>query len=475
MNRFVSLSLALSLFLPAARAAESPDSAKARNPALSGFILLRKSELGKPIRMDWKVQSAWVFTPGRSPEAPWGAPALKLWIGVPARIMGARSTPVSASSVKAVSARWGDPGASPFALAPDVGGVIEVETREDRFELKTVFRDGLGGLRSLDLSVQVEHQSPSLIFDPTCARMGVDVRSFQIPRIRDVFYVGVRCTRLDSGERVATLFHSSDARFQAESFFERGLYEQGGFTFPIEANLGEKFFSLTSARTRHQARFTAFSVYVEDAEARPSAWGFQLGTSGTYFSLSEVAARDLDFNAVALTLTGAVFYRLVPGLWDVSLSGHMSALVAPARRQPVGDEFARFYALNARIGRRLGAIRDWTFYLNLGFYFSSIATQPAEAESVQITGPQLFLSWQQALASGKGAFGFLKLTPIATSVSLFDLSNRELAFGLGYRWPGEGRKTHSVSLDYSALAYDNAENQITIGLKAFSLGYQLSF
>lgn len=168
-------------------------------------------------------------------------------------------------------------------------------------------------------------------------------------------------------------------------------------------------------------------------------------------SLSRPVTLDKEF---ALTVKASYSHRLFSSLrWDFGLSGFLTALPLTSSDRDVA---LRFLGLNARLGYVFpGLPETWRLSLMAGYYYNTSIASAANPENILgysgVGGPELYPTFRKTLANGRSILGYFKFAPVTSSLSILNLSSREIAVGLGYGFELGKNHPASVALDISQI------------------------
>lgn len=169
----------------------------------------------------------------------------------------------------------------------------------------------------------------------------------------------------------------------------------------------------------------------------------------TSLSYSEPNTPNGDVNLSQIGITGKLGYSfLFRPQFDVGVITYLTLLPLSTNISGIS---ARFFGFNGKVGYSHPLKNGWTLGIQTGFYFTTMFVTNDAFGFKNLMGPQLFPVVRKNLSKG-AVSGYLKFSPVAASISIQNLSNRELAFGAGYSRPLANGRVVSVNLDFANLA-----------------------
>jgi hypothetical protein len=207
-----------------------------------------------------------------------------------------------------------------------------------------------------------------------------------------------------------------------------------------------------------------------EKETTPGKWFLQPGLGFT--TSNYLSAERINYSSEALTVKGAVSYRLSPQ-WEVGGNVFYTAFFL-SKSDPATD--VRYLGLNARVGYTVPWLTDpWSLSLCAGMYQLSMSVTNDQFGFSGLTGPQLFPVIRRKLSEFDSLSGYLKLSTVSSgSLNVTDLTNREIAAGIHYsRALGKSGTRLGLTVDYSDLSVGLFGFPMT--LKTLTLGTALSF
>jgi hypothetical protein len=198
---------------------------------------------------------------------------------------------------------------------------------------------------------------------------------------------------------------------------------------------------------------------------RPNRWYFFPG-----LAISSVSTKQTEFgnyNTLALTPKLSLNYRLKPGVFDLGLS----AFSTTYQFSKTTSAKANYIGLNARLGYLLPAFdSNWFLSIYGGWYYTTMVVSNRSFGYVDISGPQIYPTVRYVMENGDAISAYLKFSPVSEKLSLMNISNREIAGGLGYIWILENGQSFSLNLDVSNIILSRESK--TVENDSVSIGVQ---
>ena len=236
------------------------------------------------------------------------------------------------------------------------------------------------------------------------------------------------------------------ARIQADGSFEMTIYPESAHTSITLKAIGP----LGEIETT-EATFVIHNWnQLERAwhEPPPKAFGFTPSLGITSVSYSQTESDDYS----GILLTGKLAYgkSFDRSPWSLSANAFASLLPLQSNQSEVR---VRFVGLNARIGYVLPfPSRVWKASLMAGAYFSTMFVSESVFGYKNVSGPQLYPTLQRYFNNGDIGSAYLKYSPISNAFGFLNLSNRELAAGIGWLHSFGPRKL-LLNLDLAHLRF----------------------
>ncbi|MEN9723832.1 MAG: hypothetical protein RJB38_1818 [Pseudomonadota bacterium] len=211
-------------------------------------------------------------------------------------------------------------------------------------------------------------------------------------------------------------------------------------------------------------------------------FGASLGISHfTYDETPPAGGASTKFSQLGATLKGFYSYRLSntvdlgANLFFTPLGFASQLSGSAATAFGVQHATVRSLGANVRVGYAFPQVSPpWRISVMTGAYFITMFVSPGVFGFQNLMGPQMFPNIRYQLKSGDSVGGYFKFSPISTSFSVAQLSNREIAAGLSYR-KKLGSSTSRRSIDFSAdlsqlkIVIDGAP--ISTRSTSFGVGY----
>jgi len=187
----------------------------------------------------------------------------------------------------------------------------------------------------------------------------------------------------------------------------------------------------------------------------------------SFSSIQSTQTERPDYSTFALTGKISLNYRLVPRKWDLGMNIFGTVL----QFTKSSSLSARYLGANARVGYFFPQITSDLFIsLYAGYYFTTTYVTNNQFGYKNLGGPQLYPSIRKVLSNGNVLSGYFKFSPVASSLSLLTLSNREIAGGLSYIIMLPEDHSVGISFDYSTISLTVEES--TTKTNALSLVVQ---
>jgi hypothetical protein len=244
----------------------------------------------------------------------------------------------------------------------------------------------------------------------------------------------------------------TEVEIEEKSYRIRGSFEQGGWQLivdkkiPVEIDEKSRFeilhpkdspggleFELTAISPSGKVQSNLVQIKVKTLLANPSGettgdFNFRAGLSLTSIDYSQSDSQNLY--QLGPTLKGSARYVLVPDEWDLGASAYVSLF--PITSSLAGSRLY-FYGLNVRGGYRLPIPEypEWVVTLAGGLYTLSTIGR-ADFGYSGVFGPQIYPYAKYTFSSGEKLGGYLKFSPVATSVAALRFDSNEFAFGFDF-------------------------------------------
>jgi hypothetical protein len=188
---------------------------------------------------------------------------------------------------------------------------------------------------------------------------------------------------------------------------------------------------------------------------------------------SSISVNQVDADPYSTsTLTGkiSINYRLVPQVWDFGFSAFGTLL----QLSKSSDVTCKFLGINTRFGYMIPNIStEWFLSLYAGWYYTSTFVSDNSFGYKNLSGPQIYPSIKRVLGTGDVLAFYFKYSPIASSLSLLQLSNREIASGISYTRLLPHDRSIGASFDISGTSI--TLDELTNRTNTWSLGLQYGF
>lgn len=255
------------------------------------------------------------------------------------------------------------------------------------------------------------------------------------------------------------------------------------FTIPLAGTVTRtQFVCLSSSgESTHQnlvVRFPTLKRFLASQPSlKPRRLSGQLGMGLSWIDFFDFTSGiKSTYQSLSTTLTGGLNYWAAYPKWMASLSGYLTMF--PVTRTSSEDSSeVRFLGLNARFGYNIQKIREpWGLTLSGGFYYVTTFVNTQSFGFQNIGGPQLYPFLRYIKKSGDIVSSYLKISPVASRLSLLTLSSREMALGIHYTL---SRQALRLGLDLSELTLKivgrNINENYEMITRTASLGVSKSF
>ena len=167
--------------------------------------------------------------------------------------------------------------------------------------------------------------------------------------------------------------------------------------------------------------------------------------------VSSITAKETaipNYSTIALTAKMSINYLLIPRKVDLRVSFFLTALQLTKNEEIT----ARYLGVNARVGYILPFVElPWAVSLYGGWYYTTTFVQANAFGYKNLSGPQIYPSVVRAFPNGDALAWYFKFSPVAGSLKLLSMSDREIASGLAYIHPLKNGHVLSGSFDYSDI------------------------
>ncbi len=186
-----------------------------------------------------------------------------------------------------------------------------------------------------------------------------------------------------------------------------------------------------------------------------------------YSSISYTQSGITDYSMSAVTAKVSINYTLVPKVWDFGFSTYYTAM----QLSKSTAEKMNFLGINLRFGYLIPNIStEWFLSIYGGWYYTTTFVTSNSFGYFNLSGPQLYPSIRKVLGNGDIIGAYFKYSPIASSLSLLSLSNRELGGGISYVRLLPNDHSIGATLDISNifLTFENIitkTNSLTFGIQ----------
>jgi len=202
------------------------------------------------------------------------------------------------------------------------------------------------------------------------------------------------------------------------------------------------------------------------AETRVKKTFISVGVGTTRYVYNQTTLPE--FSSWLLTAKANYNYHLYPTNWDVSLSGFFS--LVPLDQSLI---VARTLGLNLRIGYTLESVKaPWRLTLLTGAYYTTMFVTNDLFGFKNLSGPQFYPVLRRKLSSKDELYAYAKFAPVSASFIGTDLTNREVAGGLG--WVHSEDKLLPITLSVDASSLHMALPRVAIDATSLSLSLAVS-
>jgi hypothetical protein len=168
----------------------------------------------------------------------------------------------------------------------------------------------------------------------------------------------------------------------------------------------------------------------------------------------------VDISEFALTLKASYRYVLLPR-WSLDAGGYLTVLA---------NGPARFFGANLRVAYLLPWVeKPWDVSIMVGPYYLSMPVRTFGFS--HLMGPQIFVVLGKGLDDTRRTSTYFKFSPVGSGFSLQNLSDRELAAGLGYSFHWTAGHPGVIGFDVSNLFVHVGDIPITVRTFSLSAGY----
>ncbi|HAR42908.1 MAG TPA: hypothetical protein DCS07_09815 [Bdellovibrionales bacterium] len=220
-----------------------------------------------------------------------------------------------------------------------------------------------------------------------------------------------------------------------------------------------------------QISFSSYSKYMKAARPPTShrpAKRYVLAPSIGLSFIQYSETHQLPFSETALTAKIGYAYQLSP-LWDMGLNTYFTALPLSSSTSGVT---ARYIGINGKVGYQVTTPDPWKLSLQFGGYFTTMLVTQNRFGFANLMGPQIFPVLRRTLGADSVS-GYFKFSPIGSGFSFMELSNREIAVGLGWTHRLAGGNVISFNADYATLDLLIENTAINSSSFSLSVGYAL--
>jgi hypothetical protein len=192
---------------------------------------------------------------------------------------------------------------------------------------------------------------------------------------------------------------------------------------------------------------------------------YSLGAGYTQIHYEQTGLEAIDEHAV--TIKGALIYRLVPNQWDLGLSSFANAFLIKSS----STLSVRYVGVNLKAGYYvLKAPSRFRIVLNGGLYYN---TSFGDVGFSGMYGPQIFPELSYQISDRRSIMTYVKFSPVLVGSKIDFSKNRELAVGAHYSFPFARTRRLSIGVDYSRL--DLFVDGDSASTSTLSLSTSLSF
>lgn len=349
--------------------------------------------------------------------------------------------------------------------------IVELNGLDTEYKFRAI--DAKGIALDSNFFIHLNQPSPLVWIDQSCQNERVTFR--EDPNNSSNFlYWFARCDRVDRNMRVAIYGTGglNVSGFRPETIgdtkvysynFDKSVFQPQQVRFQVQNK--EDTATSTSA-------FTASYVNIPPR----SRFSASIGTSATMLNFIEnpggLSVQEFEWTAKLM----ASFY-IIPD--KVFLSGNIFSTVLPLitsttlNNSPASLPSAQFLGANLRAGYRFRLpFMKGNWSVSTGWYYWQMTVANNIYGLLNVSGPQVFLTYDMALPSDHSLFVYVKYAPLFQT-SAFVSGNYEIALGGGYKL-SPARWTHRLDLttDLSSLSFTSPIDSASSGLVTVSLGLQ---
>ena len=187
----------------------------------------------------------------------------------------------------------------------------------------------------------------------------------------------------------------------------------------------------------------------------------------TQISYQETGKSDLSETAITAKIS--VAYDIIPRKWDLAIAGYYTLLPLVTNQSGIS---ARFLGLNFRAGYSVPFVRaPWQLTLMTGVYYTTTIVTNNSFGFQDLMGPQFFPVLRGRVANADSVLGYFKFSPVGAGFALTSLSNREIAFGVGWSHLFRNARSITVSVDWANLSLLIDDTTIQSTSLSLSVGY----
>lgn len=200
---------------------------------------------------------------------------------------------------------------------------------------------------------------------------------------------------------------------------------------------------------------------------KQSKYSIHVGVGYSGISFDQSRRDSLSVGLVTPKL--AVTYW-ISDKFDLSLSSYYSAATVSTTAAAGID--TKFLGINGRVGYYPSFFKEpLRMGILFGFYYTTMMVTNDVFGFKNLAGPQLFPTIRYRLSPQHSLLGYFKFSPIAANFSILSLSNREVAYGLGYSFLRANGHSITFNLDASSLTLESTTTLINSNALTFGLGY----
>jgi hypothetical protein len=352
------------------------------------------------------------------------------------------------------------------------GNSLKLELTTDRTLTQVVTKE-------VAVFFTLRSSSPYVDIGPECEELGVRFSmTSKLPRA--LLYVGARCESIDDKAVEVRLFVPSDSALRKTPLLSKAKLGPGWIKTLVSADqIRAQGKRVPLGDLELSGSGTKLTVYRDRVKnqgilAGLKRWSLNWGLGLSYLDYNE-KPDDEKIQIAALTGKVAGSAQLIPNRLDVGASAYVNLYPMRLSASPADLDPKRFFGVNLRMGYTLPFDPRWVQWsLSLGTYlWGMFGSDPRYGVNL-LSGPQVYLVARKSLSRGRGWFAYGKFTPIGSSLSALNASDREVAAGGGWTWK-LGRRTAGVTLDISNLQFSLAGTENSISLSSYSLGMQFGF